>query len=138
MQEARKRLGIPWEILERDYLLSWLLAGIAQVEALRDTLVFKGGTALKKCYFGDYRFSEDLDFSTIGTPPTGAGMEAAMRQSCDAARRLLDEYAPVEILCERYVERDPHPAGQEAFTIRARLPWQNRPLTRLMIEAAIG
>ncbi len=53
LQEARKRLGLPWEILERDYLLSWVLAGIAQVESLRDTLIFKGGTALKKCYFGD-------------------------------------------------------------------------------------
>ncbi len=29
----------------------------------RDALVFKGGTALKRCYFGDYRFSEDLDFT---------------------------------------------------------------------------
>ena len=27
LQEARKRLGIPWEVLERDYLLSWVLAG---------------------------------------------------------------------------------------------------------------
>jgi len=46
LQESRKRLGIPWEILERDYVLSWLLAGVSDVEALRDTLVFKGGTAL--------------------------------------------------------------------------------------------
>ncbi|MBI2371192.1 MAG: hypothetical protein HYV08_13340 [Deltaproteobacteria bacterium] len=23
LQEARKRLGLPWELLERDYLLSW-------------------------------------------------------------------------------------------------------------------
>ena len=55
LQEARTRLGLPWEVLERDYLLSLVLAGISQVEALRDTLVFKGGTALRKCYFGDYR-----------------------------------------------------------------------------------
>jgi hypothetical protein len=46
LQESRKRLGIPWEILEKDYVLSWLLAGVSEVEALRDTLVFKGGTAL--------------------------------------------------------------------------------------------
>lgn len=64
--EARGRLGVPWEVLERDYLLSWILAGISQVPSLRATLVFKGGTALKKCYFGDYRFSEDLDFSGVG------------------------------------------------------------------------
>ena len=47
--------------------------------------------------------------------------------------RLLDEYAPVEIICERYTEREPHTAGQEAFTIRARLPCQSHPQTRAMI-----
>ena len=122
LQEARKRLGIPWEVLERDYLLSWILAGIGQVDSLRETLVFKGGTALKKCYFGDYRFSEDLDFSGLEGVPTGEAMERAVREACDAASKLLDEYAPVEIACERYTEKDPHPGGQEAFTIRARLP----------------
>jgi hypothetical protein len=34
--------------------------------------------------------------------------------------KLLDEYAPVEISCERYTEKEPHPGGQEAFTIRDR------------------
>lgn len=135
--EARKRLGLPWEVLERDYLLSWVLAGIAQVESLRDTLVFKGGTALKKCYFGDYRFSEDLDFSGLEGVPTGDAMEGAVREACGAAAKLLDEYAPVEISCERYTEREPHPGGQEAFTIRARLPWQRQPQTRVMIETAL-
>ncbi len=137
LQEARKRLGLPWEILERDYLLSWVLAGIAQVESLRDTLVFKGGTALKKCYFGDYRFSEDLDFSGLEGVPTGEPMERAVREACDMAVRLLDEYAPVEITCARYTEKEPHPGGQEAFTIRARLPWHSQPQTRLMIEITI-
>ncbi len=135
--EARKRLGVPWEVLERDYLLSWILAGIAEVDTLRDTLVFKGGTALKKCYFGDYRFSEDLDFSATGDVPTGEAMENAVREACAAAARLLDEYAPVEITCERYTEREPHPGGQEAFTIRARLPWQREPHTRVMVETAL-
>jgi predicted nucleotidyltransferase component of viral defense system len=137
LQEARKRLGIPWEILERDYVLSWLLAGISQVEALHDTLIFKGGTALKKCFFGDYRFSEDLDFSAMGDVPIGEGMEEAIREACDRAVRLLDEYAPVEIVCERYTEREPHPGGQEAFTIRVRLPWQRAPQTRVMVETAL-
>ena len=60
LQEARQRHGLPWEVLERDYLLSWILAGIQRVDVLKGTLVFKGGTALKKCFFGDCRFSEDL------------------------------------------------------------------------------
>lgn len=137
LQESRKRLGIPWEILERDYVLSWLIAGISDVEVLRNTLVFKGGTALKKCFFGDYRFSEDLDFSGIGDVPTGERMEEAIRKACDRAVSLLDEYAPVEIICERYTEREPHPGGQEAFTIRVRLPWQHTPQTRVMVETAV-
>jgi len=137
LQEVRKRLGVPWQVLERDYVLSWVLAGLAQVKALRETLVFKGGAALKKCYFGDYRFSEDLDFSGLRGVPTGDAMERAAQGACEAAARLLDEYAPVEIVCERYTEKQPHPGDQEAFTIRVRLPWQREPQTRIMIETAV-
>lgn len=135
--EARKRLKLPWEVLERDYLLSWILAGLAQTEALKETLVFKGGAALKKCYFGDYRFSEDLDFSAIGRFPTGKAMENAMQGACAQVVKLVDPYAPVEIACERYTERDPHPRGQEAFTIRARLPWQSASHTRIRVEVTV-
>jgi hypothetical protein len=53
---------IPEAVLERDYCLAWFLVGLSQSK-LRDLLVFKGGTALKRCHFGDYRFSEDLDFT---------------------------------------------------------------------------
>ncbi len=55
-------------MLERDYCLAWLLAGVAESE-VKDILGFKGGTALKRCYFGDYRFSEDLDFTLIEPVP---------------------------------------------------------------------
>lgn len=134
LQEARRELGTPWEVLERDYLLSWILAGIERVDSLNGTLIFKGGTALKKCYFGAYRFSEDLDFSTLGAAPADDSMEAAMRKTCQAATELLDEYAPVEIGCERHTERDPHPEGQEAFTIRARFPWHRQLHTRVKVE----
>ena len=137
LQEARRRLAIPREVLERDYLLSWILAGLARTEPLRDTLVFKGGTALKKCYFGEYRFSEDLDFSCLHGAPSGEAMEEAIGRACRSAIALLDEYAPVEIECERYTEKEPHPGGQEAFTIRARLPWHRRPHTRVIVEASM-
>jgi len=38
LQEARERLAIPWQVLERDYLFSWILAGLSATDALRDTL----------------------------------------------------------------------------------------------------
>lgn len=53
---------IPEAIIERDYCLAWFLSGLS-LTPLREQLIFKGGTALKRCYFGDYRFSEDLDFT---------------------------------------------------------------------------
>lgn len=53
---------IPETVLERDYCLAWFLIGLSQSK-LSELLIFKGGTALKRCYFADYRFSEDLDFT---------------------------------------------------------------------------
>ena len=57
---------IPESVLERDYCLAWFLAEYSRSGLCR-RMAFKGGTALKRCYFGDYRFSEDLDF-TLLTP----------------------------------------------------------------------
>lgn len=53
-------------MLERDYCLAWFLAALAKSD-LKPVLGFKGGTALKRCYFADYRFSEDLDFTLTET-----------------------------------------------------------------------
>jgi predicted nucleotidyltransferase component of viral defense system len=51
--------------IEKDYVLSWLLLGISRNAILCDNLAFKGGTVLKKVYFPEYRFSEDLDFTLL-------------------------------------------------------------------------
>ncbi len=53
---------VPEAVLERDYCLSWFLVGLSKTPLI-DILAFKGGTAIKKCYIPDYRFSEDLDFT---------------------------------------------------------------------------
>jgi predicted nucleotidyltransferase component of viral defense system len=50
------------DVLERDYCLAWFLVGLSESD-LKHVLAFKGGTPLKRCYFSDYRFSEDLDFT---------------------------------------------------------------------------
>lgn len=52
--------------IEKDYIITWLLTGLSQNEYLKEKLLFKGGTALKKAYYPDYRFSEDLDFTFVG------------------------------------------------------------------------
>lgn len=50
-------------VIERDYALGWVLWGLTKDTVFSERLVFKGGTSLKKCWFEDYRFSEDLDFT---------------------------------------------------------------------------
>ncbi len=50
-------------VVEKDYVLGWILSGINANPVLANSWVFKGGTCLKKCYFETYRFSEDLDFT---------------------------------------------------------------------------
>jgi uncharacterized protein len=58
------RLGLGDKTIEKDYVLTWSLLAIA-ASPLRNRLAFKGGTALKKVYVPDYRFSEDLDFTLL-------------------------------------------------------------------------
>lgn len=61
--ETASALGLLPNVVEKDFVLGWLLAGIYAHPELVDSWVFKGGTCLKKCYFETYRFSEDLDFT---------------------------------------------------------------------------
>ena len=63
IQQKAREVGVRDQQIEKDYVLSWILYGIAQHEHLSKNIVFKGGTVLKKIYFEDYRFSEDLDFT---------------------------------------------------------------------------
>lgn len=56
-------------VIEKDYVLSWLLAGVANDPELATTWVFKGGTCLRKCYYETYRLSEDLDFTIVNKGP---------------------------------------------------------------------
>ena len=65
IQQKAREAGVRDQQIEKDYILSWILRGIAWHEKLKQTIVFKGGTVLKKVYFEDYRYSEDLDFTLL-------------------------------------------------------------------------
>jgi len=62
----RKSLRYPLHIAEKDYFLTLVLKTIVASSAGK-ALIFKGGTALHHCYLDQYRFSEDLDFSSNRT-----------------------------------------------------------------------
>lgn len=133
LHEAAKDGGVDRRVVEVDYAQTYVLHGIASEAALRETLVFKGGTALKKIHFGSYRFSEDLDFSAVDGPRKGA-LEHAIRAAVGAAEAAARLLAPVSMVVERYEEREPHPGGQEAFIVRVQYPWQRQPLVPVKIE----
>jgi predicted nucleotidyltransferase component of viral defense system len=58
------REGLRFDQIEKDYVITWLLRGLARSKAVRSqSWVFKGGTCLRHCYYRGYRFSEDIDLS---------------------------------------------------------------------------
>lgn len=72
--------------VERDYVLAHIVAGFAELG--KDTgLVFKGGTALRLCYFDDYRYSADLDFSMVAG--TDADAYATIESALDNAGAVI-------------------------------------------------
>lgn len=82
-------LSLAPEVVEKDYVLGWLLAGIYGYPPLASTWVFKGGTCLKKCYFETYRFSEDLDFTV--TDPAQLEETALKSAFAEIVERLYEE-----------------------------------------------
>ena len=67
-------------VIDLDYSLGWFLLGMIKTAEQFNGLLFKGGTCLRKCYFPDYRFSEDLDF-TATTFLSPADLEKWMVES---------------------------------------------------------
>ena len=65
LNERIREWGIREDVIEKDYVIGWVLWGIGADPALSASWAFKGGTCLKKCYVETFRFSEDLDFTLL-------------------------------------------------------------------------
>lgn len=133
LQNEAIRTHSRFDIIEKDYAQSYVLAGITKQPELSHSLVFKGGTALKKIFFKDYRFSVDLDFSTQDAPK-GQALEKALRDALQISNILLSSCGPFEFQLKRFSERVPHPSLQEAFNIFVKFPWHRSPLCTIKIE----
>ena len=70
-------LGLGDKTIEKDYVLTWILLAIANFP-LSDHIAFKGGTAIKKIYLPEYRYSEDLDFTLIEPQLTNADLQSSI------------------------------------------------------------
>jgi len=63
--------GLPFEIIEKDFWVVWILERLFSLPDLNDHLTFKGGTSLSKVYGIIQRFSED------GVPRGGSELSKA-------------------------------------------------------------
>lgn len=137
---------IPESVLERDYCLAWFLAELAE-SGLQRGLAFKGGTALKRCYFGDYRFSEDLDFTLLEPMSFDdirrrlESVYSAVRQASGIEFTFDREDRHSHANCRTFYLRyaGPLPAGGSVkvdLTIRERLifPLESRPVLQAYSE----
>ena len=135
IRRLARMAGVEPRIMELDYALGWALRGIADHPDLARRLVFKGGTCLRKCYFGDYRFSEDLDFTAtqwfgweeLEKAVTEAFAEAQKASGIDFGARsprlriIDDEYGRESLRFTAYW-RGPHATGGTAPGLRLGIP----------------
>ena len=90
IQQKARVVGVRDQQIEKDYILSWILFGVSQHEQLSKAIVFKGGTVLKKIYFEDYRFSEDLDFTLLNNDTSINSAQATNEQIFDWFKQTFE------------------------------------------------
>lgn len=105
LEQLRAEWSLDLPVIEKDYVLGWLLSGIAQHPLLSRSWVFKGGTCLRKCYYETFRFSEDLDFTVI-PEASSSWMSTRLRKSPNVAA----------VITRRVVRQCDLPDGRHAHT----------------------
>jgi predicted nucleotidyltransferase component of viral defense system len=96
IQRIARGEGVRDQQIEKDYVLSWILNGIAHHDRLSGIMAFKGGTVLKKFYFVDYRYSEDLDFTLLEEQVSNDQIFSWFRETFEYIRNEAN--IPLEII----------------------------------------
>jgi predicted nucleotidyltransferase component of viral defense system len=120
------------DVVEKDYVLGWMLASIALHPETSESWLFKGGTCLKKCYFETYRFSEDLDFSLLpGARYTEHDVVGILRELAAECTELSGiEFNEQEILVRPRVDRLGRPTFEGRVGYRGPLAMPSWPRIR--------
>jgi len=138
IKEIAQRKQVRQDIVEKDYAISYLMASIATTGEIGRGLIMKGGTALKKLYFNDYRFSEDLDYSMREVSSTSPiVMDSYMDDVVQKMESQLNLQGPFQVIWEPLVLKSPHPGGQLAYVVRVQFPGHRQPLCRLKVEVTV-
>jgi len=109
--------GVDPMLLNLDYSIGWFLSAFYQANDLKGRLRFKGGTCLRKAYFPDYRFSEDLDFTAAGA----LSAKQLMGWVEQAAHWAEDKDGPNFLTAEPRLELISDEYGTETYQVRVYL-----------------
>src|ERR1700722_1662539 len=99
---------MPFEIIEKDYWVVWVLKNLFSLEKMRPHLTFKGGTSLSKVYGLIDRFSEDIDLSIereffgFGAPHNPENAPSKKKQSAiiDNLSKAYSNYVQTQMLVD--------------------------------------
>ena len=135
--ELRTEWALDVGVIEKDYVLGWLLAGIANNSDLAQAWIFKGGTCLRKCYYETYRFSEDLDFTVIRE---GLDVPERLLPIFQSVRDWLIEESGIQIITDettfrRRQNRRGNPTTEGRIAYRGPNPPRTLPKVKLDITA---
>lgn len=133
MFDQRAKDGTPRLVLEKDYALSYVLAGIAAVPRLYELALFKGGTSLRKAYFPEYRFSEDLDY-TLQSQLSCDELLELLTEASQRAADLLQERGDFSVQVRSVRHREDHEHGQCEFKLDVRFPWMRQASCAVQVE----
>lgn len=123
IQTLANRQKVKAAQVEKDYIITWVLLAIARHHYLKEMLLFKGGTALKKGYFPEYRFSEDLDFTFAG----GAFLPGQLIKSFEDAFNWLFKESRIRLTIKGVTELN---TGNLNFIPVILVPWEAMALRR--------
>ena len=101
LQRLANRQRVALGILEKDYVLTEVLKALPQVAMLNEDFVFKGGTALRKVYFSNWRYSEDLDFTVKHDMN-----KEELRQVLDAWYHQVEQASQIRLTTKRLHKAD--------------------------------
>lgn len=107
-----RRQRVDPAVIDRDHALGVVLSAL-NPHAVLEGWVFKGGTCLRKCHFGDYRFSEDLDFTVTSRLDVFGARSTVVACGAAAAAQgvqLVFDDMRVEVMDDEY--------GRESIEIK--------------------
>ncbi len=117
-------MDMPFEVIEKDYWVVWVLKRLFSLEKMKPYLTFKGGTSLSKVYGLIDRFSEDIDLSIereffgFGEPHNPENAPSKKKQNA-----IIDNLSKA---CPHYVQNEMLASLKDTFAAELRTTdgWQ--------------